>query len=193
MGLARRFRAEIDCLRAVLDAMGEAVAVFGPSGALCLANAAYRQLWGGAGDSGPAAGSRDSLAERDIGEEAARWEAACVPSPVWAELREGRAMRSWKAGILLRDGRSVSASTERLPGGMTLARFREEAPPGAPLKASRATRPTLSSGNSPAVLALGEEAACWTPAESRTSRGPRRRPGRRRSARTGQTAPQETV
>lgn len=116
VGLTRRHRAELEGIRAVLDAMEEAVAAFGADGGLTFANAGYRALWGEPpGPAGP----------EDLARERARWEAACAPSPAWAALSLAPPARGpgQEEELRHRDGRHIRLRTVALPRGATLVSF----------------------------------------------------------------------
>lgn len=119
VGLTRRFRAELDTLRDVLDRLEEAVAVFSADGRLAFSNAAYAALWP-VPDGVPR--GADLLAE------AARWEAASAPTPLWAWLREGRhdGLPAPERILRLGDGRVLALRVSMLPQGATLAMFQAE-------------------------------------------------------------------
>ncbi|HVG46712.1 MAG TPA: PAS-domain containing protein, partial [Rubellimicrobium sp.] len=119
VGLTRRFRAELDTLRDVLDRLEDAVAVFSADGRLALSNAAYAALW-------PVPDG--SQRATDLSAEAARWEAACGPKPLWAWLREGRhdGLPPPPQRLRLDDGRLLILCLSTLPQGATLARFRAD-------------------------------------------------------------------
>jgi len=136
VGLTRRFRAELDTLRDVLDKLDEALAVFSADGSLVLANTAYGILW---------QLPDGTLQGADLSGEAARWQAACAPSPLWAWLHEGRAegLAPPEEALRLIDGRLLTLRISALPQGAMLAMF-QAAPAGDRSAAGWATSPPTS-------------------------------------------------
>lgn len=120
--LERRYRSEIEMLRAVLHKLPEAVAVFAPDGTLAQANTAFRGVWGFDPAEGEVAPHVARLVER--------WQALSEPAPVWRDLLDyatGQEARlAWSARVPLRDGRIVRARFAPLPDGSTFAGFRDE-------------------------------------------------------------------
>ncbi|MEL7027137.1 MAG: PAS-domain containing protein, partial [Pseudomonadota bacterium] len=119
ISLTRRFRAELDAGRAVLDHFDEAVAVFSGAGILTMANSAYAKLWG----DNPMSG----IDQIDIADLAKLWSARSLPSPAWerasAFVRTAGAREAWSAEVTLRDGRAVTCRLVPLSGGSTLVGF----------------------------------------------------------------------
>lgn len=115
IGLTRRFHAEIETARAVLDTLPQAIAVFSPAGVLTLRNAAYGALWG----EGTGAGV--------LGEALALWRAAALPGTVWDDIRaalgRGGARDTHETQLTLRDGRALACRTAPLPHGFTMVDF----------------------------------------------------------------------
>ncbi len=134
VSLTRRFRAELELGQSVLDAMGEAVAVFLPSGELATTNSAYAELWG----VDPAA----TLGRATLSDSLQLWHRQAHPSPVWAELRTvatGMAERAgWSGEVTLANGQRLGCRFVPLPAGATLAGF-------TPLNASKSIRKTAPS------------------------------------------------
>ncbi|MBV0913492.1 PAS-domain containing protein [Anianabacter salinae] len=120
IGLTRSFRAELDLSYAVLDSLDDAIAVFTASGHLASANRAFTELWGD-----PAL---ESLAtETTLRDACAIWQAACVPSPVWADS-DGFAARlagrdHWSFDITTRAGQGLRCIVQPLTGGALCVRF----------------------------------------------------------------------
>jgi PAS domain-containing protein len=116
----RRYRADIELGQAVIDAMEDAVAVFAPSGALVMINAAYVDLWG----HDPAT----TLADTGITRLSARWRAHSGPTQLWADaeafLTTVGARDACCGDVRLLDGRLVACSFKDLQGGATMASFR---------------------------------------------------------------------
>jgi PAS domain-containing protein len=119
MSLTRRFRSELELGQSVVDAMPEAIAVFGPSRALVLSNTAYDSLWD------PDGGV--SLAPTTLADAIRQWRAAALPTPVWDEIaafaaRSG-AEAGWRREIWLADGRALDCRVATLTGHATLVGF----------------------------------------------------------------------
>jgi len=119
VSLTRRFRSELELGQAVVDSMPEAIAVFGPSRALVLANSAYESLWDAAGG--------DTLAPTTLSEAIAQWRDAASPSPVWDEIAAFAArsgpQEGWTREIRLADGRGLACRVAPLAGNATLVGF----------------------------------------------------------------------
>jgi len=119
VSLTRSFRSELDTAQAVLDTLGEAIAVFTPAGTLSMSNAAYTSQWGG---------TADMLDTADLSDELRRWQTRCAPTPVWDDLRalvSGFGTRSeWTGTLRLHDGRALACRFVPLSGGSTLVGFR---------------------------------------------------------------------
>ena len=135
VGLTRRFRAELDTLRDVLDKLDEAVAVFSGDGSLAFANTAYGVLWQ----------LSDGLQQgADLSGEVGRWQAACAPSPLWSWLREGRlaGLAPPEEAVRLIDGRLLTLRVSALTQGAMMARFQAEPATGrAPATPEREAAP----------------------------------------------------
>jgi PAS domain-containing protein len=141
VSLKRRFRTEIELGRAVMDRLDCAIAVFGPSGEMCFANAPFRRAIGhGGADGDPAAaeppaagpGQRDTYAESTgigIVEATRIWQARTCPTPVWGELRDFAAQTQdraeWTAEVRLISGGFLACRFAPLPQGATLCTFVE--------------------------------------------------------------------
>lgn len=126
--LERRYRSEIETLRAVLHKMPEAILLLGPDGTLLDANASFQSLWGFDPRLGEAAPHVSRLIERLA--------PLCEPTTLWRELRDfatgQEARAAWTDRLLLADGRILRARVAPLPDGSTFASFgdvteREEA------------------------------------------------------------------
>jgi len=124
VSLTRRFRSELELGQGVVDAMPEAIAVFGPSRALVLTNAAYEALWDD--------DTSVTLAPATLAEALSRWRAVACPSPLWDEIAAfaGRpgAAPGWTAEIRLSDGRGLTCRVAPLPGAGTLVGFTPHEP-----------------------------------------------------------------
>lgn len=117
--LSRRFRAEIETGRAVIDAMAEAVAVFSPSGTLLMTNTAYARLWG----SDPA----DSATQTDLNQVLAVWREMTLPNPLWDDIMgfvtHTGAREPWRGPVYMCDGQMLTVSARPVNGGNTLVSF----------------------------------------------------------------------
>lgn len=118
MMATRRFNAELELTRAVIDASTEAVAVFAPSGLLVLSNAAYDRLWNEAAP---------RPAQTTISDAMRLWQQRSAVSPVWHEARafvlETGERRPWSGETRLADGRLLACRFLPLPGGASLIGF----------------------------------------------------------------------
>ncbi len=119
ISLTRRFRSELEMTQSVIDSFDDAVAVFSQLGVLTFCNTAYRTLWDCEPDS--------AFAEMTIVDATQAWSKACVPTPVWPEIREFvltlRDRAAWDTGLDLRQGGSLFCSVEPVAAGSTLVRF----------------------------------------------------------------------
>lgn len=127
---SHRYRSDLELGQAVIDTLDEAIAVFAPSGAMVMSNAAYVALW----HHDPAA----TLGKAPIAEVAAHWRAASAPSEVWSRIEDFAARLGdrdgWTEDVRLTDGRLVTTRVMALAGGATLAAFRLAAPQAEPLR-----------------------------------------------------------
>ncbi|WP_192808368.1 PAS-domain containing protein [Oceanicola granulosus] len=125
MSLTRRFRTQIDTANAVFDTLDEAIAVFGPTGTLTMANAAYDGLW--ARPAPPPGDGELPLREPRLGDEIDTWRGACAPTDLWADIRDSAAgvgeRRPWSGRARRDDGRVMRCRVAPLPGGATLVGF----------------------------------------------------------------------
>lgn len=124
ISLTRHFRSGQETAQAVLDCMPQAVAVFSVAGTMTMCNSAYDRLWA-------REDSAQGLNDRALQDEIARWQAMTAPGPEWAAVAArfapGAARQADRMPLLLSDGRAMVARFEPLPGGATLAEFREAA------------------------------------------------------------------
>ncbi|MFD0982286.1 PAS-domain containing protein [Tropicimonas aquimaris] len=115
----RRFRAELDLGRAVLDTLDDAIAVFNASGALVYCNRSYRELWQHDPES--------KLGETAVTDATGIWQIRCRPTPVWGDLRDfvhqDGERAEWTAEVQLVDGRFLGCRFSPLSGHATLAAF----------------------------------------------------------------------
>ncbi|OOY20002.1 hypothetical protein BMI86_11055 [Thioclava sp. DLFJ5-1] len=126
--LTRQFRGEIEMSQEVFDRVGDAIAVFRPSGELAMANAAYGALWGVEPEA--------TLGRVTLLDAVKQWQARAEPSAFWSWLqnlaREIGARENLTEEITLLDGRHVTCQLETLSGGAFLLRFRVDAASGKP-------------------------------------------------------------
>lgn len=113
ISLARRYRTQIDIHHAVLDKLDFAIAVFSPSGAMILANRAYRALWGTA--------TETAVTEHTFLNEHSQWQRLAAPSPVWVKLQQtidrGTPAPTWSETFFLADSGEFSCTYNALPDG----------------------------------------------------------------------------
>ena len=119
ISVSRRFRTELETGQAVLDALPQAVAVFGAGGTLSISNSAYARLWGN--------DPSTTVGEVTLNDALAGWQERSAPTPAWDELR-GRIARgdrhgTWRTRIALTDGRSLLTRVTPLTRGATLVDF----------------------------------------------------------------------
>ncbi len=128
IGLTRSFRAELDLSQSVLDALDDAVAVFGPTRQLVTSNAAYAALWG-------ADESQVIFGGPTLDEAFEFWAGRSALSPVWQSMRDDAETRAggdaWSDPIERIEGSSLQARVKSLPGGSTMVSFRPV--PSAPI------------------------------------------------------------
>ena len=96
ISLTRKFRTKLDGLGTIIQNLEPALIVFDSLGQIRLSNQAYAALWA---DTEAAA---TNVQGRSIIEVSRSWQATCLPTPVWGDLRdyaitlEGRAAgRLW--------------------------------------------------------------------------------------------------
>ena len=120
MSQTRRYQADLELGQAVIDAMDEAIAVFGPSGSMVMSNRAYSGLWGH-----DPAGSL--AADGGIGAICAHWRDRAAPSGLWDRAEDFVATlgprEAWSDKTFLSDGRHLACRLAPLSGGATLIGF----------------------------------------------------------------------
>jgi len=143
ISVSRRFRTELETGQAALDALPQAIAVFGASGLLTISNAAYARLWGH--------DPSTSVGETRFQEALATWQARSAPTPAWDEMRgliadADRQAGTWRSRIALADGRSLLTRVTPIARGATLVDFTVAAPPRVQPKPTPApaSRPQLA-------------------------------------------------
>ncbi len=152
VSVSRRFRTELETGQAALDALPQAIAVFGPGGTLSISNAAYARLWG----SDPST----SVGTVSIRDALAAWQARSAPTPAWDELRRLIAQSDrhgiWRTRIALTDGRSLLTRVTPIARGATLVDFTVAAAPKVapkPAPAPIARQPKADAASSSPLLA----------------------------------------
>ncbi|GAA5074664.1 PAS-domain containing protein [[Roseibacterium] beibuensis] len=117
--LTRRFRAELDLFRSVLDDEASALAVFGRDGQMVLSNAAYADLWGD--------DPRLTEVAPRLADATRLWQGRCAPSGIWGEIRQFAAFQieraPWVETITLLEGERLACRVSPMAGGATLVRF----------------------------------------------------------------------
>ena len=117
--LTRRFRAQGDLYKAVLDAQAEALLVVSPGGTVTTANAAYVSLWG--------TDPSTSFIDLTVIDTLRQWQAVADPAMDWTEIRRVLAAapgrREWSGEVRLADGRTLPCRLTPLSGGGTLVAF----------------------------------------------------------------------
>ena len=116
--LTRTFRDEIELYLGLIDGLDEAIAVFSPTGALLLTNAAYRALWHD---------GLDDLTDRGAGDEIEMWRRRCGPTPLWGELVDFLSQRTgrggWSEEVSMPDLGPVTVRIDPGPSGSTIVQF----------------------------------------------------------------------
>lgn len=114
ISLTRKFRADLNLGKEVLDALDDAIAVFGGNGQLSSSNSAYADLWG--------EGMRPSIADHT-----ARWQLHGGAGPGFQALYEAIGQRTASArlqGVMAGpDGQLLNWSLRQLLGGRMMVRF----------------------------------------------------------------------
>lgn len=117
---ARRFRAEIETMQAVLDANPNATATFSSSGMLSVFNRAYEDLWGY--DPNGIGGKASIL------DATRRWTAESTPTTAWQDVRNFITQlgprEAWSTNVSLTDGRALRIRVVPMPNNNTLVEFR---------------------------------------------------------------------
>ncbi|MBV7410980.1 PAS domain-containing protein [Maritimibacter sp. DP1N21-5] len=115
----RRFRTDMETVRAVLDVMTSAIVVLSDSGNILLANEAHRALW--------AEDRSETEQPGDISQLVRTWQDACAPSALWSDLESfvlHQASRDpWSAPVARLDGRRLGLNAIPLLRGATMVEF----------------------------------------------------------------------
>lgn len=115
-----RYRADLELGQAVIDALGDAVVVFGQDGSLSMANAAAGKLWGAAElDAAMTRPGALSLV--------ALWRQKTAPTLLWGDLEtfigQFGPRDAWEGELRMGDGRLLACRAAPLPHGATLVTF----------------------------------------------------------------------
>jgi PAS domain-containing protein len=117
--LTRRYRADLDLYRAVLDDDVAALAIFGRDGQLILSNDAYAVLWGD--------DPRTAQVPPRLSDATRLWQARCAPSGVWGKIRQFAAFQTertpWVEVVTTEAGARLACRVSPMRGGATLVRF----------------------------------------------------------------------
>lgn len=120
MSRTRRFRADVELGRAVVDGIDQPVVVFAADGSVVLSNRAAVALWGQ-----PQKGLGLDLAEPDA---VATWRNLTAPTLLWNDLADYigtlGARDPWDGEVRLTDGRLVACRVSPLPERATMVTFR---------------------------------------------------------------------
>lgn len=122
----RRYHADLEQVRAVVEVVDQPVVVFNQDGSVALANEAAGRLWGK-----PEAGLGLALGEPDI---VTAWRNLTAPTLLWNDLVDYIGSfgprEPWTGDVRLKDGRLVDCAMSPLPHGGTLVTFRVGPAPG---------------------------------------------------------------
>ncbi|MEC7761080.1 MAG: PAS-domain containing protein [Pseudomonadota bacterium] len=119
IGLARRYRAEIETAHSTLDALPSAVAVFSTAGVMTLSNNRYRTMW--------AREDETDVTAMSIYDAVTLWREAALPSGVWDEVKgavgHSGPRQTTEGHVSLKDGRALVCRVVPLPRGYTMIEF----------------------------------------------------------------------
>jgi PAS domain-containing protein len=122
--LTRRFRSDLEMGQSILDHVGEAIAVFSPTGALTVTNSAYCSLWNADPDR--------SFARSTIQDAIRLWQNQCAANPFWGELRDFAVSAEnrveWSAKVVHESGETILCHVHPIQHGATMICFRYAAP-----------------------------------------------------------------
>lgn len=114
ISVTRRFRADLDLDRAILDDTAAALVVFDREGKILRTNAAYDAMWDGPDCATLIDASR-------------RWQAAFEPTGLWGDIRQFAAHEvdraAWAETVTAPDGTAVQCRVAPLSGGHTIVWF----------------------------------------------------------------------
>jgi PAS domain-containing protein len=129
MTRTRRYRADLELGQSVIDAVGEAVAVFSQGGQLVMSNLAYAQLW----NHDP----QVMLSDAGIKTLCSWWRDHSAPTLLWDDATDFVTTlgerSAWEGEVRLLDGRLLSVRFRPLAGGATLIAFSARPAAGSPL------------------------------------------------------------
>lgn len=119
MSRTRRYKADIELGQAVLDGLGEGVAVLSPQGQVVMTNAAYAAIWGHE--------PCETVGAVSVGAICEHWRTHSATSPLWAQIESyvsnpGDRL-AWRSDCRLEDGRHLDCRITPLQGGATLVSF----------------------------------------------------------------------
>ncbi|WP_459430265.1 PAS-domain containing protein [Roseivivax sp.] len=119
IALTRRFREELTLNHAVIEALGDAIAVFDAGGICIFSNASYRRLW--LFDAGA------QIREATLAEALAEWRAKSAPGEGWSEVASALEARdrgeAWQGVAPGPSGHLLAVACAPLAGGALLVRF----------------------------------------------------------------------
>lgn len=119
MSITRRFRSTLEVYQAVLDTSQEALAVFDANGQISMSNDRYAQMWGH--------DPRNALTTISATEALQTWQAACLPNPLWGEVRDFLTTTDdraeWFDDVICTDGSQLQVRVSPLARGGTLVGF----------------------------------------------------------------------
>ena len=126
ISLTRQFRAKLAELEAIIQNLESAVVVFDSLGQLRLSNLAYAALWAETDVQATNVKGGSIIAA------SCSWQAACLPTPVWGDLRDyvvtfdGR--ERWTASIVRHTGDTLQCTVTPLPDSATMICFQISEP-----------------------------------------------------------------
>jgi PAS domain-containing protein len=117
--LTRRFRSELEQGQAILDQLGQAIAVFSADGTLSFSNEAYHQLWSVDPDA--------SFAQMTVLDACKTWQEKSAPTAVWGRISDFVNLRAnrapWTDKVRLRDGTGLICEVAPIQNGSTMVSF----------------------------------------------------------------------
>ena len=115
----RRFRADLELNRSVLNGLDQAIAVFSASGVLNFCNAAYRHQW--------QVDPENSLVESTLEDSLCQWRQRSGPGTNWDSVYQfvagTSAPKDQRFSVTLSNGLQVMAQLSRLTGGASMIAF----------------------------------------------------------------------
>lgn len=120
IALTRKFRQELDLNKSLLNALPDAIAVFGSDGKIALQNSAYQELWS-------FAAAEDTETPMSILDATRKWQTLTQPTPIWGDIREfvlaNRERSEWSGTITLNDEQMVRCRITPLGSGASMICF----------------------------------------------------------------------